>query len=198
MQKTQHGGSVSVPLDGYASSLKNLRIANPDDSYYYVRVKPTTTTGHHQTEQENNHPVASIPASCWMNAGSQARIEIHKQNANAVYGLSLLAPCSTGQYSSIPEIDRATLVTPTIVTTPPFITIPHTDTSSASLHQQQMTTDDASDQKDTSRTPQKQEKDDRTWLQKNWMFVALGFFILANRLGNAAVDQQQQPNSRRS
>jgi len=27
--------------------------------------------------------------------------------------------------------------------------------------------------------------DDRTWLQKNWLFVALGLFILANKLGGA-------------
>ena len=198
--------STTVPLDGYASSLKNLvRQDNAQDAYYYIRVKSSSEVrGLHQEEQQQqNTPVASIPASCWMNAGSKARIEIHVHNSN-VRGLSLSAPCLietvmasfSPSSSGVPEIDTATLVTPTIATAPPFIPIPKTDGASF----QQMNTehedeDDGSKQKET-RTPPKQKQDDRTWLQKNWMFVAIGFFILANRLGNAAVDQQQ-PNSHR-
>lgn len=42
----------------------------------------------------------------------------------------------------------------------------------------------------------KDAKDDRTWLQKNWLFVALAFFIIANKLGNAVDPQQQGSRTR--
>jgi hypothetical protein len=38
----------------------------------------------------------------------------------------------------------------------------------------------------------KTTKDDRTWLQKNWLFVALAFFIIANKLGSVADAAQRQ------
>lgn len=36
-------------------------------------------------------------------------------------------------------------------------------------------------------------KDERTWLQKNWIFVAVGFFLVANRLGGANNQEGGRP-----
>ena len=50
------------------------------------------------------------------------------------------------------------------------------------------------DERKNGKVPQK--PDDRTWLQKNWLFVALAFFIFANKLG-AAAEASRAPSGAR-
>ena len=148
--------------------------------------------------------MSSIPASCWIQAGDKARIQLHGDQGESVQAVSLHAPChgeqvGDGSVGSMARVDRISILKPHVAQDLPvsLSTGQTIDLEASVLGSNEQALPQKQDGGKSNQEEPK--KDDRTWLQKNWLFVALGFFILANRLGAAgqeAMQQQQQGGGR--
>jgi len=158
-------------------------------SMYHFRVS---------TDKDSESSVmSSIPASCWIQAGDKAHIQLHGDQGDSVQAVSLHAPCSgeqvgDGPVGAMARVDRISILRPHVAQDLPVsLSTGQTIDLEASVLG---SNDQALPQKQDEGKPNQEEpkKDDRTWLQKNWLFVALGFFILANRLGAAGQEARLQ------
>lgn len=160
----------------YMASLESLVGSKVSGGYYYMRIQ--------SSDNPEDSVLSSIPLECWIQAGSQARIELHMndRSTDKVASISLVAPCPPSSQGKA-FVDSCTIVRPRVVAAP---ALPQqTDRVLEPLDQEQ------SQEQSKRQEGRKPAKDDRTWLQKNWLFVALAFFILANKLGSAAQEAQQ-------
>jgi hypothetical protein len=180
-----------LPLESpqdYMAAVESLVGSTTPGGYYYMRLKSSFQEG---------FALASIPLECWIKAGSQARIELHLhgRKTDEVASISLVAPCPPSSlHTKTVLIDSCTVVRPRVVVAP---ALPQqTDRILEPIDEQQQEGNHAAleGQRNTTKTTQ----DDRTWLQKNWLFVGLAFFIIANKLGSAAdaAHRQQAQGSR--
>ncbi|KAI8111872.1 hypothetical protein M9435_004370 [Picochlorum sp. BPE23] len=195
----QLDGKVTVAhVQGY--SLSNILKTGVDTSHtlYFVRV-----VGNHANTLE--YPVASIPLSCWMHAGSKAKVDLFTTEASSgtIQSVSLHAPCPANQVAvgRVGEPEEYALTcsisTPRVAAHVPLMTmqggsgeaLEYLDLTNQG--QQSQEAQSSSTAQPTKKGGTAQAKDDRTWLQKNWMFVALGAFILLNKVGAASQDQQR-------
>ena len=161
----------------YKASLESLVGSKISGGYYYMRIQ--------SSENPEDVVLSSIPLECWMQAGSQARIELHMndRSTDKVASISLVAPCPPSSTDGKASVDSCAIVRPRVVAAP---ALPQqTDRILEPIDQEQ------SREQSKGQEERKPAKDDRTWLQKNWLFVALAFFILANKLGSAAQEAQQ-------
>lgn len=189
----QDAFEVSMTLDDgvvdrsvYASALKNLlsstagAASNPSDSYYVLR------------SAEGNGAFGSIPLSCWAAAGADAEVEVAVGLDGGVRGVSPMAPCEGQALDGLGEmavVDHVKLMRPRVVSISmeEGMGMVAGDVAErlvggglGSAEQGKKDVNDVNAKNDKSK-----KADDRTWLQKNWLFVALALFILANKLGGA-------------
>ena len=170
-------GDGIVDRSGYAAALKDLlsSTAAPSSlrSRYFLR------------STEGNGAFGSIPLSCWAVAGANAVVEVAIGLNGDVRGVSLMAPCAGRGLDGVGDgemavVDRVKLIRPQVV-------------SIAPAEGMGQVAGDVAERLvggGTGATEVKNDKvakkpDERTWLQKNWLFVALGLFIFANKLGGA-------------
>eukprot|EP00890_Picochlorum_soloecismus_P005803 jgi/Picsp_1/6223/NSC_03577-R1_aspartate carbamoyltransferase len=182
-------GLYGSKLVAIQDELMNAARKDPSNMYHF-RVS---------TDEDSRSAVmSSIPASCWIQAGDKAHIRLHSgDHGDSVQGVSLHAPCSReqvgdGPVGSMARVDRISILKPHIAQDLPVsLSTGQTVDLEASVLG---SNDQALPQKEDGEKSNQEEpkKDDRTWLQKNWLFVALGFFILANRLGAVGQDAGQQ------
>lgn len=182
-------GLYGSKLVAIQDELMNAAGKDPSNMYHF-RVS---------TDEDSRSAVmSSIPASCWIQAGDKAHIRLHSgDHGDSVQGVSLHAPCSReqvgdGPVGSMARVDRISILKPHIAQDLPVsLSTGQTVDLEASVLG---SNDQALPQKEDGEKSNQEEpkKDDRTWLQKNWLFVALGFFILANRLGAVGQDAGQQ------
>lgn len=165
----------------YQASLESLvesrqQMASP--YYYYMRIT--------SPDNPKNPALSSIPLECWMHAGSRARIELHMHDTTTekIASISLIAPCPpqlTAPGAPSIRIESCVIRRPESMVAP-ALPLQTTNQVLEPINQN----DDDAETNTTNNKAKAPAKDDRTWLQKNWLFVALGFFILANKLGSAA------------
>ena len=118
-------------------------------------------------------------------AGANAVVEVAIGLNGDVRGVSLMAPCAGRGLDGVGDgemavVDRVKLIRPQVV-------------SIAPAEGMGQVAGDVAERLvggGTGATEVKNDKvakkpDERTWLQKNWLFVALGLFIFANKLGGA-------------
>lgn len=170
---------------------------------YFVRI---VAEGNHANLE---HPVASIPLACWMHAGSKAKVDLFttEPSSGTIQSVSLHAPCPANQVvGSVGEPEEYALTcsisTPRVAAHVPLMTMQGSSGEAleyldlTNQGQQSQEAQSSSRTQSTKKGGVTQAKDDRTWLQKNWMFVALGAFILLNKMGAAAQDQQRSAPAR--
>ena len=193
MQMT--GGAVPLTSLAEASSSPASKFAEAVNSgdLYYIRALQTGSPV---------APVASIPSRCWATAAASAQLHLHTLDNGALTAVSFLAPCSTSSAAvadvnalSVPTINVVHVVRPQLA---PELSMP-APTGALPQQQQQQTqpTTEKGGTDDDGGAPPPPPKDDRTWLQKNWLPVALVAFMFANRLGQAAPPPPQAPASGR-
>lgn len=167
-------GDGIVDRSGYAAALKDLLSSTAaPSSRYFLR------------STEGNGAFGSIPLSCWAVAGANAVVEVAIGLNGDVRGVSLMAPCAGRGLDGVGDgemavVDRVKLIRPQVV-------------SIAPAEGMGQVAGDVAERLvggGTGATEVKNDKvakkpDERTWLQKNWLFVALGLFIFANKLGGA-------------
>jgi hypothetical protein len=181
-------GTDGLPLAGYEETLKQHKdklldaASNRETARYYVKA---------------GEALASIPSRCWAHAGTTAGITLHALPSNHVVAVSLAAACDAkpanspdgGRGVDLAKVERIQIARPVAA---PDVVLP-ADVASAQQQQQQMQQftqqqQQQQDQVQQSGSDGKQgapQKDERTWLQRNWMFVVAGLFIVANRFGQA-------------
>lgn len=198
------GGSSSVLAPGYAAAIaaeeSALLQAAKAGGMYYIKV----------TDDGSSDPgvLASIPAHCWATAGGAARIVVHVLDKSQPVAASLAAPCdvaalqTTPSKATLPSVQSVQVVRPE---TAPELQVQML--TAAQLQQQQAAAkaaeaaavggDKEEGEKGARGGKIAPEKDERTWLQKNWMFLALVAFMMANRLGGTGggAGQAGQPGA---
>ena len=170
-------GDGIVDRSGYAAALKDLLSSTAAPSSLPERYFLRSTEG--------NGAFGSIPLSCWAVAGANAVVEVAIGLNGDVRGVSLMAPCAGRGLDGVGDgemavMDRVKLIRPQVV-------------SIAPAEGMGQVAGDVAERLvggGTGATEVKNDKvakkpDERTWLQKNWLFVALGLFIFANKLGGA-------------
>ena len=102
---------TSAPLESYTQALstdssKLLNAAKSDGLYYVKVTQPGTTQG----------IIASVPARCWVAAGSAAQLTIHTLDSGSLVAASLSAPCPAVTDSKVelnlPTLDSAQVMRP--------------------------------------------------------------------------------------
>ena len=167
-----------ILVEGYDDILSRNKELLLSSSRYYVR---------------SGDALASVPATCWAAAGEEAEILLHAFGSGTeISAITIeIPPChivseNGNRRVDLPKLDSVYLVRPEQA---PQIVLPVAKPGEAQQKQASMTVDDGP-KKDSSENDKKSPpaKDERSWLQKNWLFVAVSLFILANRLG-----QQEGP-----
>ena len=207
------GGLDVRMVDGsvYGRALGELLAgASTATSRYYLRAHEDTSDGSDDGRNDRVPAFGSIPLSCWMTAGRDALVEVTVSRDGGVKGVSLMAPCEEGRENVHMDVDgaggaggvdggaatgtkaRAQAVVDGVVVVWPEVVVTREVPVGGDIR---MDVDDgtASGKATVKGSGGKQnmskkggeEKDERSWLQKNWLFVALAFFILANKLGEA-------------
>ena len=102
---------TSAPLESYTQALstdssKLLNAAKSDGLSYVKVTQPGTTQG----------IIASVPARCWVAAGSAAQLTIHTLDSGSLVAASLSAPCPAVTDSKVelnlPTLDSAQVMRP--------------------------------------------------------------------------------------
>ncbi len=192
-----------VHINGY--SLSNILNTGVDARHALYFVRAVAEGSHADME----HPITSIPLSCWLHAGSKTKVDLFtsEPSSGTIQSVALHAPCRVNHAGDSVGIGpeeyalRCSISTPRIAAHVPLMKMQSSNGDALEyldLTNQGQQTPAA---QSTSRTESAkkggaaQAKDDRTWLQKNWMFVAVGAFMLLNRMGAAAQEQQRSPAS---
>ena len=183
----QDAFEVSVALDdgvvdrsAYAAALRDLlssTAASSSNRHYFLR---SAREGEGEGEGEGAFGAfGSIPLSCWAGAGADAVVEVAVGLGGGVLGVTPMAPCDGMSKGGMAVVDRVKLIRPRVVSVSPGEGMGAVAGDVA----ERLTGVGAVGATKNDKTSKK--PDDRTWLQKNWLFVALGLFILANKLGGA-------------
>ena len=181
-------GDGIVDRSGYAAALKDLLSSTAaPSSLRSDSGAPSSLRSERYflRSTEGNGAFGSIPLSCWAVAGANAVVEVAIGLNGDVRGVSLMAPCAGRGLDGVGDgemavVDRVKLIRPQVV-------------SIAPAEGMGQVAGDVAERLvggGTGATEVKNDKvakkpDERTWLQKNWLFVALGLFIFANKLGGA-------------
>jgi len=146
--------------------------------------------------------VGSIPLACWRRAGLAAGMSLALGADGSVRGVSLTAPCGEGREWGEGREGREGTPLPHVTVSRPQKVVQ----STTAFKQQAMLDLDLGASAPTGGSgkgggegrAKEAKPDDRTWLQKNWLFLGLAFFIFANKLGQMAQmgEQQQQQRQR--
>lgn len=179
----QDAFEVSVTLDdgvvdrsAYAAALKDLMSSGTaSGSRYFVR-----SAG--EGDAEGTGAFGSIPLSCWAGAGAEAVVEVAVGLDGGVLSVTPMAPCDGGvDKGEMAVVDRVKMRRPRVVSVSPGEGMGMVSGDAA----ERLMGGETSKPGDKGGAKASKKPDDRTWLQKNWLFVALGLFILANKLGGA-------------
>lgn len=161
-----------------AAVASKLLVSAKADGLYYIRL--------------SDGVVASIPARCWAQAGANARLVIHVlDHHQTVTAASLLAPCGANVATpteesqlNLPKISTVQVVRPVPA---PTVTLPAAvGAQTAAMQQASASAKGGQGQEETKKG--EPEKDERTWIQKNWLPLALVAFMMFNRMGQVGQD----------
>jgi hypothetical protein len=164
-----------APLVDYsevlATDASKLLASAKSDGLYYIRISAGV--------------VASIPARCWAVAGSDAQLIVHALDTGAVVAASLSAPCGANIASfhdatqlKLPKIESVQVVRPVPA---PTVTLPVA--AQSAVLQEASNSAKRQVSQEEGKKGETDKPDERTWLQKNWLPLALIGFLLFNRMG---------------
>eukprot|EP00887_Chlorella_sp_A99_P004325 scaffold15.g4325.t1 len=176
-----------------------------DGGLYRIRV-PVSTSGGGGPDGE--YVTASIPARCWAAAGFSTTLALHLLSAGRVAGVAFQLPCSSA--SAVPALGTDTPValpqtSPVHVVLPRTVPAVHMPQPTQQQQQQaaaakeaaarqtasaQQDGEDGEGESGERKGKQAPPKDERTWLQKNWMVLIGAGLLMANRI-NAPQEPQR-------
>lgn len=172
-----------VELDGHAEMTASAAGAEAfaGSSRYYVRC---------------GKALASVSSRCWAMADQEAEISLHLIGSDEHVGAITLRtpPCKvlkedrtaiSSKMMDMPRLSSVVVVRPLQA-----VEVIAPEVQRTLLEAPEKTEDAKETSKKDERGSSPPQKDERSWLQKNWLFVALSLFILANRLG-----QQEAPTA---
>lgn len=152
--------------------------------------------------------LGSIPAACWLSAETEGQILLHVDDDLGIQAVTIHAPCSLSNGDSVQDARRGNgaahreEIRVVRSMRAPEIPLPMGkfaglfDLESPGTPQSIGQDEEQKEQgSKTDKDTENVKKDERTWLQKNWLLVAAGVFLIVNKIGAAAQDAQgvQQP-----